>query len=131
MDLNILLGDDYNVVNLGKPGAYVTHEIYEKAGWASLMAQEGYVCYIYDFCGGAPNTLSDMDFSEMSVMTEKSDLNAVMDFVEEKGERCSDHPRNERPDGALHLFCGSTGNCIRRFRLPAGTDFWKAVCTRI
>lgn len=65
-------------------GLSVTHEIYEKAGWASLIAQEGYVCYIYDFCGGAPNTLSDLDFSEMSVMTEKSDLNAVIDFVEEK-----------------------------------------------
>lgn len=26
MDLNILLGDDYNVVNFGKPGAYATHD---------------------------------------------------------------------------------------------------------
>lgn len=65
-------------------GLSVTHEIYEKAGWAQLMAQQGYVCYIYDFCGGAPNSLSDLEFTEMSVMTEKSDLDAVMDFVKEQ-----------------------------------------------
>lgn len=38
MDLNILLGDDYNVVNLGKPGAYATHD----DGVLSIWNQEVY-----------------------------------------------------------------------------------------
>lgn len=65
-------------------GLSVTHEIYEKAGWVYLAARQGYVCYTFDFCGGSDRSLSDMDFMEMSVLTEKSDLYAVMDFVEGK-----------------------------------------------
>lgn len=65
-------------------GLSVTHEIYEKSGWAMEAAKKGYVCYIFDFCGGSQNSLSDMEFMDMTVMTEKSDLEAVMDFVESK-----------------------------------------------
>lgn len=63
-------------------GLNVTHEIYEKGEWVYLAAEQGYVCYVFDFCGGSTSSLSDMDFTEMSVMTEVSDLKAVMDFVE-------------------------------------------------
>ncbi|MCD8154219.1 MAG: alpha/beta fold hydrolase [Clostridiales bacterium] len=62
-----------------------SHEDFEDAGWVQLFSQTGYVCYTYDFCGGAPKSLSDGDFSsDMSVMTEVSDLEAVMEFVEGK-----------------------------------------------
>ena len=63
-------------------GLSMTHEIYESAEWAAETASRGYVCYIFDFCGGAPDNYSDGDYYEMSVMTEKSDLDSIIDFVQ-------------------------------------------------
>lgn len=59
-------------------------EIVERALWPEKAVKEGYVVYTFDFCGGSINSNSDMDYYDMSVLTEVSDLNAVMDFVEEK-----------------------------------------------
>ena len=57
-------------------------EMVERAQWPQSMLAEGYVVYAFDFCGGGMNSNSDLDYLEMSVKTEISDLNAVMDFVE-------------------------------------------------
>ena len=62
-------------------GLAVTHTIYESAEWTSSAASRGYVCYIFDFCGGAESNYSDGDFLEMSTLTEKDDLDSVIDFV--------------------------------------------------
>lgn len=56
-------------------------EMVERALWPEKAVQEGYVVYAFDYCGGGMNSNSDGDYLEMSVMTEISDLNAVMDFV--------------------------------------------------
>ncbi|MCF0134221.1 MAG: alpha/beta fold hydrolase [Blautia sp.] len=61
-----------------------SYEAFEKRGWTDLLTGEGYVCYSFDFCGGSPYTNSDMDFKEMSALTETEDLLAVTDFVQEK-----------------------------------------------
>lgn len=59
-----------------------SHEAqFEVADWPQLMAQNGYISYIYDFCGGSPYSISDGNFEDMSVMTEVDDLNHVIDFV--------------------------------------------------
>lgn len=50
--------------------------------YAVALAKEGYVVYTYDFCGGAIFGKSDGGFSDMSIDTEKEDLKAVMDYVE-------------------------------------------------
>lgn len=57
---------------------------FEIADWPQLLAQNGYVSYIFDFCGGSTYSYSDGDFMDMSVVTEVDDLNAVIDFVKDQ-----------------------------------------------
>lgn len=78
-------------------------EMVERALWPQRAVQEGYVVYAFDFCGGGRNSNSDGDYMEMSVMTEKSDLNAVMDFV--KSQSFVDEDR-------LFLFGQSQGGLV-------------------
>ncbi len=47
--------------------------------FAELLADIGYICYTFDFCGGCVNGTSDGKTTEMSVLTEKRDLSAVID----------------------------------------------------
>ena len=62
-------------------GLASTAQMVERSKWPQAAAAEGFVTYAFDFCGGSINSKSDMTFMEMSVLTEKSDLNAVIDFV--------------------------------------------------
>ncbi len=48
---------------------------------ARYLASQGIACYTFDYCGGSTHTKSDGDMSEMSIITEKKDLIAVIDFV--------------------------------------------------
>jgi len=65
-------------------GLNSTTDLAERARWPQTALREGFVVYCFDFCGGSRNTRSDLDYFRMSVKTEMSDLNAVMDFVKEK-----------------------------------------------
>lgn len=49
--------------------------------YARQLAQEGYLCLTFDFCGGSPRSSSDGSFQEMTVFTELSDLEAVMEYA--------------------------------------------------
>ena len=46
---------------------------------AELFASNGYVAVVFDFCGGGRASKSDGEMTEMSVLTEAEDLNAVID----------------------------------------------------
>lgn len=59
-------------------------DMVERAQWPQMALAQGFVVYCFDFCGGSVNSSSDSDYYHMSVKTEISDLNAVMDFVEGK-----------------------------------------------
>lgn len=59
-------------------------DMVERAKWPEAVTAQGFVAYAFDFCGGGMNSTSDGDFMQMSLMTEVSDLNAVMDFVKEQ-----------------------------------------------
>lgn len=50
--------------------------------YAEVLAEEGYIVFTYDFCGGALFGKSDGKFCDMSIDTEKEDLKAVIDYVE-------------------------------------------------
>lgn len=50
-------------------------------GYARALAQKGYMVYCFDFCGGGPGSRSGGSPLEMSVFTEKADLEAVMEMV--------------------------------------------------
>lgn len=48
------------------------------SAYARALATQGYACYCFDFCGGAPSNRSDGSTTEMSIFTEQADLEAVM-----------------------------------------------------
>jgi hypothetical protein len=58
--------------------------------YARFLASHGFVCYCFDFCGGAPSSHSDGLTTDMSIFTEEKDLTAVLntvrkwDFVDDK-----------------------------------------------
>ena len=51
------------------------------ARYAACLASEGCAVYTFDFVGGSPRTESDGRLQDMSVLTERDDLMAVMDHV--------------------------------------------------
>lgn len=46
--------------------------------YAKRLAEWGFCAYCFDFCGGGPGSSSDGKLSEMTVLTEKDDLKAVI-----------------------------------------------------
>lgn len=57
----------------GFGGNYEVGEPYAKA-----LAQKGYAVYCFDFCGGSPYSRSSGSTLDMSIFTEKKDLEAVL-----------------------------------------------------
>ena len=51
------------------------------AQYAEILAENGYAVYCFDFCGGSPGSRSDGSTLEMSVFTEKDDLDAVIETI--------------------------------------------------
>lgn len=64
------------VISHGFAGSYKDNE-----GRAELLAKNGYVAVVFDFYGGNRASKSGGEMTEMSVLTEATDLNAVMDAV--------------------------------------------------
>lgn len=50
--------------------------------YAEALAQNGYVTYCFDFCGGSPGSQSDGSPLEMSLFTEEADLEAVISMIQ-------------------------------------------------
>lgn len=50
------------------------------ARYAKCLYKQGYAVFIYDFCGSGVGT-SDGKSADMSVLTQKEDLSAVLDYV--------------------------------------------------
>ena len=49
--------------------------------YGPILAEEGIACFLFDFCGGGPESISDGFFDEMSVKTEIEDLHTVLTEV--------------------------------------------------
>lgn len=60
-------------------GYGVTHQ--NGIQYAEKLAEHGFVVYCFDFCGGSNGSQSDGSPLEMSIFTEQSDLEAVIDMV--------------------------------------------------
>ena len=93
-------------------------EMVERAKWPKAVTEKGFIAYAFDFCGGGMNSLSDGDFMEMSVLTEASDLNAVIDFV--KSQAYAD------PDN-LFLLGQSQGGFVSAITAASRPDEIKAM----
>lgn len=72
--------------------------------YAEKLAENGYACYTFDFCGGSGDeNKSDGDTHEMSVITEKKDLEAVI-----REAKTWDFTDSER----IYLLGGSQGALV-------------------
>ena len=73
------------LINGKKPLAIYAHELantHERGEeYAKFLASHGIVTYIFDFCGGSNNSKSIGKTTEMSVLTEEDDLDAVIKFL--------------------------------------------------
>lgn len=56
------------------------------SAYAERMAQMGYLAYTFDFCGGSNSSRSDGSTTEMSVLTERSDLEAIIDYFKARSD---------------------------------------------
>lgn len=72
-------------------GVSVTHSVFEKGKWVDFATENGCVAYAFDFCGSSERALSSMDMDDMTIDTEISDLNAVIDFVKSQAFVNSDY----------------------------------------
>ena len=95
-----------------------TAAMVERARWPQAMLAEGFVVYTFDFCGGSEKSNSDSDYYHMSVRTEQSDLNAVMDFV--LGQSFVDRER-------LYLLGQSQGGFVSAITAAARPEDVKAM----
>lgn len=85
--------DIYGVVHIpsgteGKtPTVIMSHELGAALdrvkGYGEALAEEGYVTVCFDFCGGGWASRSDGELLDMSVLTEKADLEAVLEEVKQ------------------------------------------------
>lgn len=69
----------------------------------TYFAQNGYVAYAYDFCGGSVNSKSSGKSTDMTVFTEKEDLLTVFDYIKNM-----DNVDEEK----VFLFGGSQGGFV-------------------
>ena len=76
------------------------------AGYAKAFAEHGIAACAFDFCGGGPGSRSDGDMTEMSVLTEAADLNAVVDGL---------LVREDVDPSRLFLFGGSQGGFVSTY----------------
>lgn len=68
------------------PAVILSHELGATLdrvkGYGEALAEAGYVTVCFDFCGGGYGSRSDGDVLDMSVLTEKADLEAVLKEVQ-------------------------------------------------
>ena len=68
------------------PAVILSHELGATLdrvkGYGEALAEAGYVTVCFDFCGGGYVSRSDGDVLDMSVLTEKADLEAVLEEVQ-------------------------------------------------
>jgi dipeptidyl aminopeptidase/acylaminoacyl peptidase len=84
--------------------------------YAEHLAACGYAVYVFDFCGGSANgteNQSDGSSAEMSVMTETSDLESVLEAARDWDFADSDH---------IALLGGSQGGFVSAVTAAENTD---------
>jgi hypothetical protein len=79
-------GKIYGKEDVQKPAVILSHGFLANqktcAGYAQLLAELGYVTFTFDFCGGGLGCSSDGKTENMTVLTEKADLKAVLRYVQ-------------------------------------------------
>lgn len=92
-------------------GYGVTHQ--NGIQYAEKLAEHGFVVYCFDFCGGSTGSRSDGSVLEMSVITEQTDLEAVIEMVREMDYVDSDQ---------VFLFGASQGGVVSGITAAANEE---------
>ncbi len=78
-------GIEYRPEGENLPIAIVSHGFLATYGttkhYAEWFAQQGFAAYCFDFIGGGVGCHSDGKLRDMTVLTEKEDLTAVINYV--------------------------------------------------
>ena len=54
--------------------------------YGMALAEAGFRCFVYDFCGGGLESASDGSFTDMTPLTEVDDLLAVVEYVRSRDD---------------------------------------------
>lgn len=113
-DGNQLFGEAFIPVAPGKHPAIIMSHGYGGSGAgfyeiASYLAKRGYVCYCYDFAGGSMRSRSEGSNLEMSIFSERQNLEDVLEMV--RGWNFVDR-RN------VFLLGASQGGCVSAITAP-------------
>ena len=113
-----LYGEAFFPVAPGKHPAIIMSHGYNSShtSFYSLireLAKEGYVCYCYDFAGGASRSRSEGDSREMSIFTERQNLVDVIDLV---------RSWDVVDAGNVFLLGESQGGCVSAITAPYVAD---------
>ena len=105
---NRIYGQLYRPVGEGKHPAIILSHGYNGVHTdfvheCKYFAQNGYIAYAYDFCGGSVRSKSTGNSTDMTISSEKSDLLAVFDFIYGMEEVDSDN---------VVVFGGSQGGLV-------------------
>ncbi|MBO6189265.1 MAG: alpha/beta fold hydrolase [Alloprevotella sp.] len=65
-------------------GFGANHEVVQP--YAEAMARQGFLCYIFDFCGGSRVSRSDGRTDQMSAFTERADLVSILAQLRERSD---------------------------------------------
>lgn len=82
-------------------------------GYISTLLDAGFAAYAFDFCGGGPSSDSDGATTDMSVLTEKADLEAVLQGI--RSQPFTDTNR-------VYLFGASQGGFVSAITAAAHPD---------
>ena len=74
---------------------------------SQMLAEMGIASYCFDYCGGSMTSKSDGAMTDMSIVTEENDLNAVIDYVKTLDFVDTDN---------LFLLGTSQGGCVSVLR---------------
>lgn len=119
-----LYGKLYQPKKEGKLPAVILSHGYNNSGndfdnECKFYAENGYIAYAYDFCGGSAGCRSlGLKSTEMTVFTEQEDLEAALDAMRD---------RTNVDAGHVYLFGGSQGGFVTLQAAEARKDQVKAV----
>lgn len=120
---NNIYGKIYRPEGEGKFPAIILSHGYNGTGndfinECTYFAQNGYIAYAYDFCGGSGRSKSTGNSTDMTIFTEKSDLLAVFDYI---------YALEDVDPSRVYLFGGSQGGLVTTLAAEERADKVKAM----
>lgn len=89
----------------------------EVSDYAERLAQRGIASYVFEFCGGSTNSLSEGETTDMTIFTESGNVLSIVAMI--KGEKWADTKR-------MALLGCSQGGLVTATTTGANPDLFKA-----